>query len=57
MMGTIIDFEDYMDANALAGGSQGLDTWINFEGETLATLQGISKIYVSDQNSTPLLPT
>ncbi len=40
---TIIDFEDYMDANALAGGSQGLDTWINFESKTMATLQGIDE--------------
>ncbi len=47
MMGTIIDFEDYTDANALAGGSQGLDTWINFEGETLATLQGIDETLIN----------
>ncbi len=70
MMGTIIDFEDYTDGAGrdragrdfsgtvdLAIVYQGLDTLINFERETLATLQEISKIYVSDQNSTPLLPT
>ncbi len=70
MMGTIIDFEDYTDGAErdragrdfsgtvdLAHVYQGLDTLINFERDTLVTLQGISKIYVSDQNSTPLLPT
>ncbi len=35
-------------AIGLAGGSQGLDTWINFEGETLATLQGIDSTLIND---------
>ncbi len=44
-------------ANGLAGGlsfddlaivRKGLDTWINFEGETLATLQGIDETLIND---------
>ncbi len=63
---TIIDFEQGTDLIGLAGDlsrddlqivSQGRNTLINFEGETLATLQGIKTIYVSDFQSTPLLPT
>ncbi len=45
---TIIDFEDYTDFIRLAGGSQGLDTWINFESKTMATLQGIDETLIND---------
>ncbi len=44
---TIINFQDGTDAIGLAGGSQGLDTWINFESKTMATLQGIDETLIN----------
>ncbi len=44
---TIIDFEDGTDFIRLAGGSQGLDTWINFESKTMATLPGIDETLIN----------
>ncbi len=53
---TIIDFEDGTDSIGLAGGlsfddlaivRMGLDTRINFEGKTLATLQGIDSTLIN----------